>query len=411
MVRRGSLIEDQHDETELAAADSARSVRPVISIGFALLLVACTIWSVDLTSPALPAITEDFGLSVKGAGLIVSFLFIGRLLGNIPAARLLETQGSPRTASLGALVLVAGALTNILAPVIAVLYAGRVLQGIGIALLVNAGLRSILYARPGRGSAMTIYGIASTIGSVLGLQSSGVLTGAFGWRSVFLLSAVLGMVLVALPMTGARLAGRSRRQDSGAAPVASAAVPLRSYLAPLAVNFLVFCSYSIWVILPLYAQRTFAASPEVTANLLLVITVMHLAAAVPVGRAIRRFGAERTLTGAAILAVLGTVGILLAPSVWWLTLPLVLYGTGMIGSVNAVGDVVLQRGGAGAKAVGSLRQSSDLGLVIGPIGAGFIADAFGDGAPFVTFPVLMAIAVAAVLIPNRRMTRALPEYA
>lgn len=386
-------------------------VLPFISFGFALALVSCTIWANDLTSPALPAMKETFGLSAKGAGLIVSFLFIGRLLGNFPAVRLLETAGAPRTATMGALVLIAGASVNMLAPTAEVLYLGRVLQGVGVALLVNAGLRSILVARPGRGAAMTLYGIATTIGSVIGLVSSGFLTGNFGWRSIFMLSALLGAVLAVLPIASTRVARRAARPSRSETTATAPAVPVRTYLAPLAVNFLIFCNYSIWVILPLYAEYRFDATPEMTANLLLIITVMHLAAAVPVSRAIRRFGSATVLVCSVVLAVIGTVGALLAPSVLVLAIPLLFYGSGMVGSVNAAGDIVLYRGGAGSRAVGTLRQTSDLGLVIGPIAAGSIVDAFGYSAPFIAFPMLMVAAVLGVTLPAVRSSRRSVETA
>jgi len=378
---------------------------PYLSFGFALVLITCTIWAVDVTSPALPEIQDEFGLTARAAGLIVSIFFVGRLLGNFPAARLLETIGSPRTASIGGFVLVLGAITNAFSPTIEVLYFGRILQGIGIALLVNAGLRSVMNARPGRGAAMTIYGVASTVGSVLGLLSSGYLTGNYGWRTIFTLSAVLGVVLMVLPILSTQVARRSPRAVVAVSTVAGEIVPVRSYLLPLAINFLVFCNYSIWVILPLYAQRKFDATPEVTANLLLIITITHLASAVPVSRAIHRFGPSWVLVASVAIAVSGTMGILLVNSSWQMALPLVLYGIGMVGAVNSAGDIVLHQGGGGSRAVGSLRQTCDLGLVIGPIAAGSIADAVSYSAPFIVFPILMVIAAIGVLLPSSRTTK------
>ncbi|MCA9860679.1 MAG: MFS transporter [Thermomicrobiales bacterium] len=385
--------------------------QPFISFRFALALVTFTLWSTDVMSPALPAIQDDFLLSAKAVGLTVSFFFLGRLLGNFPAARFLDTAGSPRVASIGGLVMVLGSVTNAVAPNIEVLYAGRALQGVGIALLVNAGLRSILSARPGRGVAMTLYGIASTIGSVIGLQSSGLLTGSYGWRSIFVLSAMLGVVLTILPIVSTSVARRSLRPVEHTSTVAGVIVPLRTYLAPLAINFLVFCNYSIWVIVPLYAQRQFDASPTATANLLLIITITHLAAAVPVSRAIGRFGPSRVLVSSLLIAAAGSAGILLANSVWLLGLPLALYGAGMVGAVNSGGDIVLHRGGAGSRAVGSLRQTSDLGLVIGPIVAGAIADALSYSAPFVVFPFLMLVVVAGIVVPGGLGPRTVTENA
>ena len=400
------------DERSETGTRSSAPAQPFISFGFAALLVTCSYWAIDVTSPALPEMKDTFGLSAKGAGLIFSFIFLGRLFGNFPAARLLETPGSPRTAAIGGLLMAAGSTVNAVSPTIEVLYAGRVLQGIGIALLVNAGLRSILFAKPGRGAAMTLFGIASTIGGVFGLQSSGYLTGNYGWRSIFVLSAILGVWLTIIPFISVRVARRSARPDVPEAAASTVSVPVRSYLAPLAINFLIFSNYSIWVILPLYAEQEFDIGPEMTANLLLIITLTHLAAAVPVSRLIRRFGSPHVLIGGLLLAVVGTVGVLAASSVWLLSIPLVLYGCGMVGAVNAAGDIVLHRGGAGSKAVGSLRQTSDLGLVVGPIVGGAIADSFSYSAPFIAYPILMLGAAAVgMLVPGVLMPRNTMETA
>lgn len=400
MARAVDSVRQTHAELEPAASARAQPAHPFIPFGLALLLITCSIWSIDVISPVLPEITDAFGLSAKSAGLIVSFLFIGRLIGNLPAVGLLERYGAPRTATFGGMLLGLGAVTNMLAPNVEALYLGRGLQGVGVALLVNAGLRSILVARPGRGAAMTQYGLASTMGSVLALVSSGVIAGNAGWRAVFVLATALGVALTLLPLVGTRVTRQTSRPVESSERTPSIAVPLRSYLIPLLMNFAIFCNYSIWVILPLYAQRRFEATPAVTANLLLVITFMHLAAAVPVSRAIGRFGSANVLVGSVVVAALGTAGIVLASSVWLLTVPLLLYGAGMVGSVNSAGDLVLFRGGAGSKAVGSLRQASDLGLVIGPIVAGAIADSFGFSAPFVVFPVLILAAALGVLLPR-----------
>lgn len=411
MARAAGLNEEEQLDPDHVRVERSLAGQPFIAFGFALALVTCTIWAVDVTSPALPAITDEFALTVKGAGLISSFLFIGRIIGNVPAARYLDRLGAPRMASIGGLLLVAGATINALAPSVEVLYLGRILQGAGIALLVNSGLRSILTARPGQGAAMTLYGAASTVGSIIGLQSSGFLTSDFGWRSIFVLSAMLGVVLTILPVASIRMARSSRSRAESLAPIVRASVPVRGYLAPLAINFLIFTNYSIWTILPLYAERKFGSTPEVTANLLLVITVTQLVSAIPIVRAIRRFGSAKVLVGAAIVAVLGTLGILLATSAWLLAPPLVLYGIGMVGSVNSAGDIVLHRGGAGSRAVGSLRQTSDLGLVIGPIAAGALADAFSFRAPFLVFPVLMLMAAVGVVFSGLHASRTSMEHA
>jgi hypothetical protein len=91
-------------------------------------------------------------------------------------------------------------------------------------------------------------------------------------------------------------------------------------------------------------------------------------------------------------AAVGTALVPVSPGLEWMVLPLVVYGVGQVAAVNAGGDVVLRRGGGSSQAIGQLRLSSDLGLVIGPIAAGALADWLGYGAPFAMLPVLMLIA-------------------
>jgi hypothetical protein len=71
---------------------------------------------------------------------------------------------------------------------------------------------------------------------------------------------------------------------------------------------------------------------------------------------------------------------------------LVLYGIGQVSATSAGGDIVLHLGGQSTRAVGFVRFSSDLGLVIGPFLTGAVSDAFDYEAPFLVLPVLMAAA-------------------
>lgn len=367
----------------------------------ALLLVLLSFWTIDIVSPALPAIKADLGLSAAGAGLVFSMMFVGRLIGNFPAAYLLERAGSAATGAIGGVMLAAGSLTAAVAPDMTVLIPGRVIQGAGIALLVNAGLRSIVRAKPAQGAAITVFSIACTSGGILGLQSGGFLTDWRGWRMVFALCAMLAVIATLATLSGRIMSGRSRRAAVPAAPTRDMPVPLRSLAAPVALNFVVFTNYSVWVALPLLTERIFGASAETNAHLLFVITLVHLLAALPVGRLIRRWGSPRILAIGLIMAMAGTLSVAAAPGLLWLPAPLALYGIGMVAASSSGGDIVLQRGNGGAQAVGVLRLSSDLGLVIGPFVAGSLADALGYRSPFVAFPILMAGAAAVALLGGK----------
>ncbi len=362
-------------------------------------MIMLTYWTIDIISPALPAIQESLALSAAGASLVWSLLFAGRLLGNIPAAMLVDRVGPSLTAAIGSALLGGGSLLAAITGHVPTLYPGRLLQGFGIALLVNAGLRALVRVKPGQGAALTYFGFAATLGGVFGLQSGGLLTSFLGWRSVFVLAGGLAAALLILSLVGSRPSHRSHLMGTPHESDHHKVDSLRwgDFVLPVVLNFVVFVNYSLFVALPLYAQRAFGASPETNANLLFAITVVHLVVSFPIGRAIRRWGSDRLLAGGLILAALGMILVLPAPHPLWTLPALVLYGSGQVAAGNASGDLVLQRGGRSGRAVGLVRLSSDLGLVVGPYLTGAIADWQGYGAPFIALPLLTTIGTLPVV--------------
>lgn len=380
---------------DLAAADPIpKGQSPALRLPVALTTIVLTYWCIDIVSPALPAIQDDLKLSAAGAGLVFSLLFAGRLVGNLPAAFLVARFGASVTAAAGGALLTGGSLMASLSTDGLTLFPARIVQGAGISLLVTAALRSILRAKPGQGAAMTLFSFMATIGGVFGLESGGVLTEAIGWRAVFALCVGLAAVVaVGTFLARSGTVPKPIPARSQAEPIPSAAPApgsVASIVPALLFNFLVFVNYSVFVILPLYATHRFDASAATTANLLLVITVVHLVAAFPVGRAIRRWGASPALAVGLGISTVGMGTTLLAPGTIWLVVPMILYGLGQVAASNAGGDIVLQGGGRDGRAVGLVRLSSDLGLVLGPYAAGVLSDALGYGAPFVALPALTA---------------------
>lgn len=361
----------------------------------ALPLVALTYWCVDIVSPALPEIQKSLGLSASGTGLVFSLLFLGRLLGNVPAARLVDRIGSALTAAIGGSLLTAGSFLAADAAGGA-LFGARVVQGVGISMLVNDGLRSVMRAKPGQGAAMTWFSFMATIGGVFGLQSGGYLTEAFSWRAVFALSAALASLITVTALAARGSAGRSTAPAIAATAAAEPApdASRAALAAALALNFVVFFNYGAFVAIPLYTEHHFAASAKANANLLLIITLMHLLAAFPSGRAVRRWGGPRVYIAASCVSLVAMALVLPAPGLVWLAAPMVLYGAGQATATNAGGDVLLHLGGRGGRAVGLVRLSRDLGLVVGPYVTGALADVWGYGTPFVVLPILTALTIA-----------------
>ncbi|MBA3338045.1 MAG: MFS transporter [Chloroflexia bacterium] len=400
---------------DAAETGAAATLRAVLPYRLAIFTLALTYWCVDIVSPALPAIQDALALSGTGAGLVFALFFAGRLISNLPAAFLVDRVGPRATAGIGAGALCLGSLLAASATTPLVLLSGRSIQGAGVALLVTAGLLSLIRARPAGGAAMTAFQVAAGTGGIVGLWSGGALTSSVGWRAVFLLVALLAGVILSVTVLS-RGANRTRLQASPmatpktveATATPGPELPRFGMSGALFANVLCYANYSVFVVaLPLYADSRFDVSAGQLAALQVTITIAHLLAAFPAGRLIRLRGATGALAVGFGLTALSLPLALAAPSAVWIGLPLLIYAAGQVTCGSAAGDLVLRLGGQGGKAVGLHRLSSDLGLVLGPAAVGILADAAGVGAPFVALSFLAALASGITLLRRPRPVSAL----
>ena len=371
-----------------------------------------TFWCVDIVSPGLPVLQDSLGFSDTVAGLVFSAFFAGRLIANLPAAILVDRAGARRTAAIGAGLLLGGSVGAAVAGQAVLLLPARVLQGTGVSLLVAAALLSTLRAQPAGGAAMTTFNVAAGVGGSFGLISGGFLAGEVGWRAIFWLSALLAGAMAAGALIGNRRpvpAGGVAAGD-GASPGGDQADGLdasrRVLGAAFLANLLVYVNYSVWVVaVALYADQRFASSTGLIGTLLVASNAVHLLGAIPSGRVVRRWGGDRALVAGFALTATGTAAMLLAPAAWWLIVPLSVYCLGQVCANTAAGDRLLRLGGQGGRAIGFVRFSSDIGLVVGPAAVGALADLFGVASPFAVLAALTAVFALAIWREGRVETR------
>src|SRR5690606_16369054 len=142
----------------------------------------------------------------------------------------------------------------------------------------------------------------------------------------------------------------------------------------------------LWVVsLPLLGAIKFGFDASQVGLLLLFVNVVHLLSALPAGRPIRKAGASWALAASCGLVGRGAWVVRPAPAAAWRAFPLLLYAIGQVAANSSAGDMILRLGGGGGRAVGAVRLSSDIGMVLGPIVAGLVADSSGVEAPFTVF--------------------------
>lgn len=168
----------------------------VVSGGLFLAVVNFTVVSV-----ALPAIGAGLRLSPTGLEWVVdayvlvyaSLLVAGGVMG--------DRQGRKGVFLLGVGIFGLGSLVTGLAPSAAFLLAGRVLQGLGPALLVPGSLtiiRSAFEDARQRAAAIGLWSMSSGLALAVGPLLGGVVVNGLGWRWVFLLNVPLSAALALL---------------------------------------------------------------------------------------------------------------------------------------------------------------------------------------------------------------------
>ncbi|MER2084138.1 MFS transporter [Rhodococcus erythropolis] len=169
-----------------------------------------------------PAIRAEWGLSLGQIGLITSAVFVGMLVGAVGGGRLSDAHGRKPVLVWASVFYSAASLMSALAPNIEVLFASRVLTGIGVQAATGVIMVYLteMFPSHARGrffSAVSFFGfLASPLASMTALTV--VPTGPGAWRWVFALGAV-GVVIavtvaVGLPETVRWLDSHGRQDEA-----------------------------------------------------------------------------------------------------------------------------------------------------------------------------------------------------
>ena len=149
---------------------------------------------VTIVAIALPAMQADLGLSTTTLGWVLTgytLVFGGCLLA---AGRLADRIGRRRAFAGGLGLFAAASLACGLAPNGAALLGGRVVQGLGAALVSPAALALVTAARPegrDRARALGWWTAAAAGGGASGWVLGGLLSGLLDWRWIFLVNVPL----------------------------------------------------------------------------------------------------------------------------------------------------------------------------------------------------------------------------
>ncbi len=187
---------------------------------FVVTALAAFMASLDLSivNVAFPALERSFPSDPRAtlAWVITSYgIVFGSLL--VIAGRTADRLGSRRVFFAGLTVFTAGSALCGLAPSVALLVAGRVIQGCGAAALLPASLSLLLAAFPSerRSQVVALWGGVGALAVATGPSFGAALITVGGWRWAFFVNVPIG---AAAWIAGRRVLVRSRPGAPGAAP-------------------------------------------------------------------------------------------------------------------------------------------------------------------------------------------------
>jgi MFS family permease len=170
------------------------SLFPSIMLPMFLAMVDGTI-----VSAALPAIAGELGEAQRISWIVIAYLIAATVASPV-YGRLGDSFGRKRLMYIALVIIIVATVLCGLAPNVDVLIAARVLQGLGGGGLMTLSQALIGEAVPPReraryqGFLASVAVFSNAFGAVVG----GVLTESFGWRSIFFVSAPVGLLAMLL---------------------------------------------------------------------------------------------------------------------------------------------------------------------------------------------------------------------
>lgn len=367
-------------------------VRALVVVAFMVAL------GYGIVAPAIPLFARQFGVGKAAAGAVISAFALMRLVTAPFVGRLVNAFGERVMLATGIGVVAVSSLLAGLAQDYWQLLVLRGIGGVGSIMFSVSAASILIRVTPShlRGRAQGAWAGSFLLGMIAGPAVGTVAT--FSLRAPFFLYAGTLVVAGSLALGTLRHSEFATRQADRGVPLAlRAALRNRAYVAALAASFA-----GDWAVV---GARTAIVPQFVTDRLdagagwvyaaFLVVSIVSGALLLPFGRIADSRGRRPVIIVGLLVGALGFAVLPTVPTLVGMLVAMALLG--VAGAADSVapaaimGDVV---GGRGGTVVAVFQMSGDLGAVIGPIAAGWIADGYGYAATF-----LVSAAVSAAPLP------------
>ncbi|MBI2961126.1 MAG: MFS transporter [Betaproteobacteria bacterium] len=169
---------------------------------------------------ALPQMGKEFSADGVTLGWVANAYLLAAAMFLVPLGKIADLKGRKRIFMIGTWIFAATSLLLVFAPSPAVVIALRAAQGLGGAMVFGTAvaLLAAVYPAGELGRALGINVAAVYLGLSLGPFVGGFLTQQLGWRSIFVLAAILGVataLVTTWKLRGERVSPREEEFDLG----------------------------------------------------------------------------------------------------------------------------------------------------------------------------------------------------
>ena len=393
-----------------------REVAIVTTIAF------CVALGYGIVAPVIPLFARSFHVSAFAASAVISLFAFMRFVSATPSGWLVNKFGERWVLGVGlSIVSISSAFAGMAQsyPQLLVL---RALGGTGSAMFTVAAMSLLLHSvdPEHRGRATSLYQSGFLLGGLAGPLVGGLVVG-ISIRAPFfvyagtLLLAVL-TALITLPKIERKLQNESADQPTDLPETISLreAISLRSYWTAMTINLVTgMTSFGLRIsLIPLFVVEVLHKGARIAAISFLISSVAQALLLLPVGRMIDIRGRKPSLV---IGCTLLTSALIVLSSTehlvtFYLTMVLIGAASAFLGAAPSavVGDIVNTR--RGGQVVGLYQMTGDLGVMIGPLLAGFLKDQTGGySAPFMLSVGVSAIALLMSIVMVETKPRKIGE--
>jgi MFS family permease len=358
-----------------------------------------------VVAPAIPVFARDFGVGRTAAGAVISAFAFMRLVSALASGRLVNRVGERVVLATGiGIVAVSSALAG-LSQSYPQLLLLRGIGGVGSAMFTVSAISLLLRVTESdqRGRAMSMWQTGFLLGAIAGPAIGGPLTDIslrapfFVYAGTLAVAGTIGMVFLTRTTLHERFVD-DRPEDHTSLGAALRVSGYRAALtASLGNGWALFGIRSS--LIPLFVTEGIGASGTWTGIGLLVSAATQGGALLLVGNLTDRVGRRPGMIAGSALGTLSLGALAAHESLGVYVVAMGFFGIASafltVAPSAAVGDVVSGRGGT---VVAAFQMAADLGAVIGPLLAGWLADTYSFSAAWaLSAGVMGAALVTAVL--------------